>query len=586
MIAARAAAPAEVLELSTADLTPLPPEPRRLPQVAPAQRRKLGELLIEAGLLDQHQLAHALTHQKVHGGRLGQALVQLGMIDEADLEGTLGRQLGLTVREVDTIDPPPAVLQTLTEEEIRRFEVIPLRREGGFMVVGMVDPNNLALRAEVGHRIGGIPLRVEMITEATLKRFLDTRFAREDFARLEEMGRELARTGGQNANVIGIVDRLIEAAVRHRASDIHIEPYETFFRVRFRIDGALYTVLTLPSELQAPLVSRVKVLGTMDISERRKPQDGHIRARVDGVSADLRVSTLPTVFGEKCVLRLLRKEAHLADIGALGFRRDQLQKLKEVAKMPQGMVLVTGPTGSGKTTTLHAVLNLINESDINIVTIEDPVETAIPGINHVHIADKGGVTFASALSSILRQDPDVVFVGEMRDREVAAIAVKAALTGHLVLSTLHTNGVVETFARLIDMGIDTYLLASSIELVLAQRLLRRICSKCAAPTPIDADDVKEFGLSAEAVASANHRVGAGCEACLKTGYRGRVAVYESLAPSPELRKVLRRGGDEQAIADIVGREGLVTMRDAAIARALAGETTFAEVRRTCGAGVR
>jgi len=592
--------PEVVLELESCAIEPL--ERGRKPAPAPApvpvaiasrpepqkkrKRKRLGEQLIEAGLIDQHKLAQALAHQRVHGGRLGQILVQLGMIDETTLESQLGQQLGLTVREVDTIDPPPDVLRVLSEEDIRRYEVIPLRRERGRLIVGMVDPLNLALRAQIQSVTGGLRLRVEMITEATLKRFLDTRFARQDFAELERMADRLAKAGASATGVVQVVTSLIETSVRHRASDIHIEPYETFLRVRFRIDGELYTVLTLEKHMHAPLVSRIKVLANMDISERRKPQDGQIRAKVDGMSSDMRVSTLPTVYGEKCVLRLLRKEANLADIGRLGFQRDQLDTVRKVIELPQGLVLVTGPTGSGKTTTLHAMLNVINESDINIVTIEDPVETAIPGINHVAINVRGGVTFASALKSILRQDPDVVFVGEMRDKEVSAIAVKAALTGHLVLSTLHTNGVIETFARLIDMGIDPYLLANSVELILAQRLLRRICSSCSAPAVIAPEDVVEFELTPQQLETAAYRQGTGCNSCLNTGHRGRVAVYESMAPTPEVRTVLRQGADEQKIAEIAQRMGFQTMRDAAVRRALAGETTFAEVRRVCGNDAR
>ncbi len=391
------ASPELIAELESAAIEPLaPPEAARpslrpvaVAKPAPKVRKRLGEQLIDAGLIDQHKLAQALAHQKVHGGRLGQVLVQLGMIDESTLESQLGQQLGLTVREVDTIDPPPDVLRLLSEEHIRTYEVIPLRRERGRLVVGMVDPLNLALRAQVQSLAGGLRLRVEMITEATLKRFLDTRFARQDFAELEQMAERLARSGSSATGVVQVVTSLIETSVRHRASDIHIEPYETFLRVRFRIDGELYTVLTLEKHMHASLVSRIKVLANMDISERRKPQDGQIRSKVDGMSADMRVSTLPTVYGEKCVLRLLRKEANLADIGRLGFQRDQLDTVRKVIELPQGLVLVTGPTGSGKTTTLHAMLNVINESDINIVTIEDPVETAIPGINHVAINERG-----------------------------------------------------------------------------------------------------------------------------------------------------------------------------------------------------
>ncbi len=588
-----------LVELDSCALEPLPPEvleplaPRTRVKVTafssssrPKKRRRLGEMLVDEGLVDKHQIAQALAHQKVHGGRLGQVLVSLGMLDESTLEGQLGHQLGLTVREVDSIDPSPEVLRVLTEEQIRQYEVIPLRREGATIVAGMVDPLNLALRAQVRGEMGGLQLRVEMITEATLKRFLDTRFARQDFAQLEALDGELSASGDSMLGVVKVVSRLIEASVRHRASDIHVEPYETFLRVRFRIDGALYTVLTLDSSMHAPLVSRFKVLAEMDISERRKPQDGQIRAMVDGVASDMRVSTLPTVYGEKCVIRLLRKEANLADIQRLGFSRSQLDTVRKVISLPQGLVLVTGPTGSGKTTSLHAMLNVINDSDINIVTIEDPVETAIPGINHVAINVRGGVTFPSALRSILRQDPDVVFVGEMRDKEVSDIAVKAALTGHLVLSTLHTNGVVETFARLIDMGIDPYLLANSVELILAQRLLRRVCPSCAEHTPLAPEDIVEFEITEAQVATAAFRVGAGCESCLKTGFRGRVAVYESLAPCQELRRVLRKGADEQAIAELTDKLGMVTMRGAAISRALAGETTFSEVRRVCGNDAR
>jgi len=570
----------EPLELSVLQDEPQKPTPT-LSLGGHKPKKRLGELLIEAGLIDQHKLAQALAHQKVHGGRLGQILVSLGMIDEATLESQLGQQLGLAVREVDTIDPPPDVLRVLDEDDIRTYETIPLRLEKKRLVVGMVDPMNLALRAQIQSLTGGLRLRVEMITEATLKRFLDTRFARRDFEELERLGRELAATSSAGG-VVTVVSRLIEAAVRHRASDIHVEPYETFLRVRFRIDGELYTVLTLATDMHGALISRLKVLANMDISERRKPQDGQIRAKVDGVSSDLRVSTLPTVYGEKAVLRLLRKESNLADLRRLGFSRDQLDTVRKVIQLPQGLVLVTGPTGSGKTTSLHAMLNVINESDINIVTIEDPVETAIPGINHVAINKKGGVTFASALKSILRQDPDVVFVGEMRDKEVSAIAVKAALTGHLVLSTLHTNGVVETFTRLVDMGIDPYLLANSVELVLAQRLLRRICGQCAEKIPIPDEDIAEFKLTGLQIGTAMYRRGKGCGSCLNTGFRGRVAVYESLAPTPELRTILRKGGDEGKIKEWAHESGFIDMRRAAIGRALAGETTFSEVRRVCG----
>jgi type II secretory ATPase GspE/PulE/Tfp pilus assembly ATPase PilB-like protein len=377
---------------------------------------------------------------------------------------------------------------------------------------------------------------------------------------------------------VQLVEWLLRHAVSEGASDIHLEPFESFLRIRLRIDGTLHTILTPPVELSNPIVSRIKVMAEMDISERRRPQDGHIELPSATEELHFRVSTLPVVFGEKCVIRLLRKEAHLADRSRLGFTKEQFGLITRIAALPQGMILVTGPTGSGKTTTLHAVLNHINDPDVNIVTIEDPVEQTLAGINHVQVQEKGGVTFASALRAILRQDPDVVFVGEMRDPEVSAIAVKAALTGHLVLSTLHTNGTAETFARLTDMALPAYLLGSCVQLVVAQRLERRLCT-CARAAPPDAETVARFGLTPSQVASAVTRQPVGCQRCMGSGYKGRVAVYEMVAPSARMRDVLRKGGDETALTAAMHAEGVQPMWEAGIARALAGDTTFDEVVR-------
>jgi type II secretory ATPase GspE/PulE/Tfp pilus assembly ATPase PilB-like protein len=323
----------------------------------------------------------------------------------------------------------------------------------------------------------------------------------------------------------------------------------------------------------------------MDISIHRQPQDGHLAVRQRKEVSHFRVSMLPTTYGEKCVIRLLKKEAHLADIEKLGFRPDLLVGVKRVARMSQGMVLVTGPTGSGKTTTLHAMINFINEPGINIVTLEDPVEMTIPGVNHVQVEPKGGVTFASGLRSILRQDPDVVFVGEMRDEEVSRIAVKAALTGHLVLSTLHTNGVVESFSRLMDMGIESYLLASSVRLVMAQRLMRRLCVECSREEPLPQEIIEEFHLDEEAGGSSprifpfTHRVPVGCPNCMESGYRGRVAVYEAILPDEDFKKLLRRGATEEELFVYARERRLPTMFDEGLEKAIAGVSSYAEVRR-------
>jgi type IV pilus assembly protein PilB len=565
------------------------------------RRPRLGEQLVRARLITPGQLQEALDHQRSHGGRLGSVLVTLGFLDEKVLGAQLGRQLGLEVCEVESINPPPEVLALFPEHLIRRYEVVPLSYENRHLVVGMTDPANVAAVDDVRFATGCRSLEVRLITEGTFRRFLNTRFATAMLldaiasdpslqAQGVGLGPELDTLGreedgqlddhGDDPPVVRLVNFLLLNAIERRASDIHVEPYETFFRVRYRVDGRLFTVLTPPVRLHRPVISRLKILAGMDISVRRKPQDGHIGLTVGKDLVHFRASVLPTTYGEKAVLRLLKKEAHLADLAQLGFTPDQVELVKKTIRLPQGLVLVTGPTGSGKTTTLHAMLNLINEPETNIVTVEDPVESTIPGINHVQVEERGGVTFASALRSILRQDPDVVFVGEMRDEEVAGIAIKAALTGHLVLSTLHTNGVVETFNRLIDMKLEPFLLASCLRLVLAQRLLRRLCPHCSEQAPITQALVKEFKLTRDQVATAHHRVARGCPRCMDTGYRGRVAVYESIVPDATIAEILRSGGEEGALRRAAEAMKVVWMYQAGIARALAGETTFDEVRRT------
>ncbi len=569
------------------------------------RKRRLGDMLVESGLITPDQLVFALGHQKTHGGRLGSVLVTLGYITEQHLESSLGKQLGLETCDVESINPPPEILRLLPEAVIRKHEIIPLAVKGKVLIVGMIDPTNLAAIDEILARTRLARVEPRLVTETTFRRFISTRYA--SAMLMDQIGND---TGLDRSNVqpglpgsptegldeisrrvraedpeaaVPIVVRLtnyvLKQAIDRRASDIHIEPYETFFRIRFRVDGKLATELAPPLRLHPPMVSRIKLLSEMDISEKRKPQDGHMSMRVDDQDVQFRVSTLPTVFGEKCVIRLMKKEAHLADLARLGFSPDQLKTIKRVIRLSQGLVLVTGPTGSGKTTTLHAAINDINDPDINIVTLEDPVESAIPGSNHVQIAEKAGLTFSSALRSVLRQDPDVVFVGEMRDNEVSSIAIRASLTGHMVLSTLHTNGIVETFARLMDMGLEAYLLASCLQLVVAQRLMRRLCSQCAKTEPIKGDTVVEFNLSPEQVTTALHRVPVGCKQCNETGYRGRIAVYEVLAPNNNLRAILRANGGEDALRKACDDSGVVWLWDAGVARALAGETSFEEVRR-------
>ena len=565
------------------------------------KRKRLGEMLIDEGLIDATQLDEGLQYQRVHGGRIGEVLVTLGHLREEDLTSSLGQQLGLQVARLESIAVDPQLMKLVSRDLCERYEFIPISRKGPSVCVGMVDPLDLQALPGIRFVLRTTNLEPRLITPDTFARFVETHFPKQALkaaptvdeitrdAALDRMqfqdtqeeelsAHDLEDAAGAHP-IARLVNWMLTNAIDQRASDIHMEPYESFFRVRFRIDGMLHTVLKPPKNLQAALVSRVKVLSEMDISERRKPQDGHLAVFYKREACHFRVSTLPTSYGEKCVIRLLKKEAHLADIGQLGFSREQLDEITRKARLAQGLVLVTGPTGSGKTTTLHAMVNFINEPDKNIVTVEDPVESTIEGVNHVPIKEHGGTTFATGLRAILRQDPDVVLVGEMRDKEVSKIAIKASMTGHLVLSTLHTNGVIQTFNRLLDMEIEPYLLASCLKLIVAQRLLRRLCSKCAASAPIAAEVVEEFGLAPDQVESAIHKVAVGCEECMNTGYRGRVGVYELLAPSEAIKEILRDGGSEQELIEAARRGGFVSMNHAGVQRALAGLTSFDEVRR-------
>ncbi len=564
------------------------------------QKKRLGDRLIEQDLIEPWQLERALEHQRTHGGRLGSTLVHMGFLEEAALDAQLADQLGLKMADVESLNPAEALLRRIPQNLVERYEAVPLAMERDTIVLGMTDPRNYQAIDDLRFVLGCSKLDVRLVTEGSFKRFVSTRYATtilmDQIVEDEALDETTAQEGvgwdegefdpetdmeglGEGTSIIRLVNYILKRAVEQRASDIHIEPYETFSRVRFRVDGSLFTVMTPPQRVQRPMASRIKILSGMDISERRRPQDGQMTMDYKDENLCFRVSCLPTVFGEKTVIRLLKKEAHLADLNRLGFRKDQLAMVRKTIRLGQGLVLVTGPTGSGKTTTLHAMLNDINDPDINIVTAEDPVEQALPGINHVQILEKGGTTFPAALRSMLRQDPDVIFVGEMRDTEVSKIAIKASLTGHLVMSTLHTNGVIETFNRLIDMGIEPYLLASCLKLVLAQRLLRRVCGKCSLERPIPEKIIEEFELTREQAESALYREAKGCSECLDTGYRGRVAVYESMVPTDAVKDVLRAGGDETALFAIAREMGMVTMYDAGIARALAGETTFEEVTR-------
>ncbi len=602
-----AAAPLAAPRRSAATPPPIPPHLRTpAPAAEPRKRRRLGELLVEAGVVTDADVERALAVQKMGGGRLGSILVRLKLCTEEDMRAALHTQMGVEVVELSDFHTDQAVIELLPRELIRKYEAIPVRKDGDTLYVAMMDPYNLTALDDIRFCTSARKLVVVTATESDFRAFVEEHLETQSLMDAileggaffdeavqsvhhdepealddgeEEVVHDL-RLAGAQPPIITLCNFLLVESIQRGASDIHVEPYETHLRVRLRIDGRLQTLLTPPQRLHAPMVARFKVMAEMDISKRRVAQDGHIAIVYNGETCHYRVSTLPTVYGEKCVIRLLKKNKSLTSIDRLGFDEAELKAMKRALGAPQGIVLVTGPTGSGKTTTLHAGLGFINEPDVNIVTLEDPVEASIPGINHVQIRETGGVSFGAGLRSILRQDPDVVFVGEMRDPEVSRIAVKAALTGHLVLSTLHTNSAAESLTRLADMGVPSYLLANALTLVVAQRLVRKVCDHCAEPYRPDDEELEEMRLDRATLEGATLRKGRGCPVCYESGYRGRLGVYELLRVTPELRDMIREEAPTRALVAQARADGMRTLWEAGVARALRGETTFEEVRRT------
>lgn len=591
---------------AAANTGPTSAPPDSSPGVRPKKKR-LGEILVDAGVVDDAAVMRALAVQKMGGGRLGSILVNLRLCTEDQIRSALTSQLGIEMVRLEDFSPDEVAIGAIPRELILKYEAIPLRVEDDRIHVAMLDPFNLTALDDIRFATGR-KLVVVSCTEGDfasfVKEHLETQSLMQDIleggefyrkavenlegAREAEIAADSAdaelvhdlKLAGEEAPIVTLCNFLLVESINRRASDIHIEPYETYFRVRLRIDGTLQNLITPPQRLHSSMVTRMKIMADMDIAKRREPQDGHIAIRYSGETCHYRVSTLPTIYGEKCVVRLLKKDENLSSVDTLGFEPEELAKFKQAMQRPQGIVLVTGPTGSGKTTTLHAGLSMINEPATNIVTLEDPVEASIAGINHVQINDAAGLTFSAGLKSILRQDPDVVFVGEMRDPEVSAIAVKAALTGHLVLSTLHTNSASESLLRLADMGVPPYLLANALVMIVAQRLMRKVCDSCSEPYVPTAADVEEFELSDERIAASTFIKGRGCERCYNSGYRGRTAVYEILRVTNDLRTLIRTDAPTEDIIACAEKDGMRLLFTAGVEKVLRGETTFAEVRRT------
>jgi general secretion pathway protein E len=554
-------------------------------------RRLLGEILVESGL-SAERLKKALDLQKKRGGRIGTLLVRLNFVTEADVLKALGLQLGLPfLLHLGEIDREVALKLPLTYA--KKAVVLPLRRENGTVIAATSEPLALSTVDDLGVLFGAaislclapsdtILDTVNRLHSEGLNKAEDTVQEMEDddlsflAAELEEPTDLLEAT--DDAPIIRLVNSLLSQAIRERASDIHIEPFEKDVVARFRIDGILYNILTIQKRFQASIASRVKIMSGLNIAEKRLPQDGGIRIKIGGKDVDIRVSIVPTAFGERIVLRLLYRESALLPLDQIGFSGDKLDRFNELIFRPHGIILVTGPTGSGKTTTLYAALSKINSPDKNIITIEDPIEYQLKGIGQIQVNPKIHLTFAAGLRSVLRQDPDVILVGEIRDSETAEIAIQAALTGHLVFSTLHTNDAAGAVTRLLDMKIEPFLISSSVMAILAQRLVRVLCTQCREPYQITPAEITELEIKTGAEGATVYRA-KGCEACFHTGYLGRTAIYELLLVGDEIRQLIMKNTDATTIKGAAMEKGMRTLRQDGADKMLQGITSADEVVR-------
>ena len=557
-----------------------------------APRRRLGEILVGAHLIGQDQLAEALLEQSATGKRIGAVLVELGALEERDLAKVLSDQFGLEVVDLRQQAPEPEAIALVPEDLARSWSVVPLRQSESTLEVATADPMEDGAKQALTELLAGTPrvLVLKIAPLSDIRRAIDNSYRAlsgvgrhvETFANLAtertQRQQEALLQVDEQAPVVQVVNLLLTQALRDRASDVHIEPTDKSVRVRFRIDGALQEAVTLPGSMGPALVSRIKILGGMNIVERRKPQDGQIDTVVEDKPVDIRVSTAPTVFGEKVVMRLLDKSRPMFKLEDLGMRSDLSARFSALAHSPFGMVLCAGPTGSGKTTTLYATLGEINAPDLNVTTIEDPVEYVLPSINQIPINEQAEVTFADGLRAILRQDPDVILVGEIRDVETARIAIQSALTGHLVLSSVHATDAASTLHRFLDMGIEPFLIASSVTGIVSQRLLRRICSACKVPFR-PAPDEMAF-LRQAGVDKTDFWHGAGCNFCAHTGYRDRIGVFEVMNVTDDIKELVVARASHQDIRDFAMEQGMTTLQQEAVRLIEEDMTTVAEVMRS------
>ena len=561
---------------------------------------RIGELLVQRDLLTVDQLRRAKEEAAAQGTRLGYQITNLGYIEENALAELLSAEYGVPSINLDEFEIDPEVIQLVPEHVALKHTLVPVNRAGSTLIIATSDPSNIFALDDVKF-LTGYNVEPVVAPEEALRRAIDryydssstladvmSDFEDDDFevvSAAESVDVAELEAATEDAPVVKLVNLILTDAIKKNASDIHIEPYETDFRVRYRIDGVLYQVMRPPRKLKNALTSRIKIMANLDIAERRLPQDGRIKLKMGKQKEmDYRVSVLPTLFGEKIVLRLLDKSNLQLDMTKLGFEVEQLKLFKECVYRPWGMVLVTGPTGSGKTTTLYSALSELNQTTTNISTAEDPVEINLVGINQVQMHEEIGLNFAAALRSFLRQDPDVIMVGEIRDFETAEISVKASLTGHLVLSTLHTNDAPSTINRLLNMGIEPFLVVSAVNCVLAQRLARMVCADCCDDDPeVVPEALEEAGMSPEEAKSCRPKIGRGCQNCAETGYRGRIAIYETMVLSDTLKDFVLNGASAAEIKREAIREGMSTLRRSALNKVLEGKTTLKEVYRISAA---
>lgn len=564
-------------------------------------KEKIGTLLINSNLITEEQLQYALEEQRKTGDKIGATLIKLGFIEDSELVKFLSKQFRIPPVKLNDEKKDALIVSLISAELAHRYEVFPVKKIGKTLILAMSNPSDIYAIEDVGFNTG-LDILPRVASSIELKKALNEYYpvskavssikefeeeVQDDFELVdgeyeeenEQVDISQLEASGKSAPVIKLVNFLITDAVKRGASDIHIEPYEKLFRVRFRIDGVLGEIMCPPMRMKTAIVSRVKIMSRLNISERRIPQDGRINVKVGDKVIDLRVSIVPTLFGEKVVMRILDKSSLMLDMKDLGFEEESLRKFIQAIEEPYGIVLVTGPTGSGKSTTLYSALSRLNTKEVQIITAEDPVEYNLKGINQVQVNEEIGFNFASALRSFLRQSPNIIMVGEIRDNETAEIAVRAALTGHLVLSTIHTNDAPSTINRLVDMGIKPFMVAASLNLIQAQRLVRKICSECKEEVEADPILLKEANIDPALLDGNKVYKGKGCARCGHSGYKGRIAITEVLPVTPAVRELILKNSPAATVRDGAKKEGMHTLRDDALVKVKRGVTTLEEVIR-------